>query len=108
MQRVGLRMPHDLPSSRLKELGDKAQTLEKLQASEAWQMLVAEFTAQLENYEKTLARRLLSGGVDADPVDQRAIDYQRGFRRGVQAVLGSSEAAKSALANAQKRMEGHA
>lgn len=101
-------MAADLPADRLKAVGDKAQALGKLDTNEGWILLKSEWAKQKQDYEQSLSRRLLSGGKDAEPVNQRDIDYQRGYWRGVQAILGSPDAAKAALVEAQKRMEGHA
>lgn len=92
----------------IKEIGDKARALKKLENHEGWEVLKKDFVDQQESYERRIAREMTRLGRDAEPINQRHIDYQRGFWRGVQAVLGSPEAAQKALENALKRTEEHA
>lgn len=92
----------------IKEIGDKARALKKLEGHEGWEVLKTDFTVQQDAYERRIARQVTRLGRDAEPLNQRHIDYERGFWRGVQAVLGSPEAAQKALENALKRTEDHA
>lgn len=95
-------------SERIRELGDRAQALGKLTGHEGWELLRKELEERREAFERTLGRRLLGGGIDSDPVDQRHIDYQRGYWRGVRDVLESPSKAQNALDDALRRMEEHA
>lgn len=96
----------DLERRRL--LGDRARALSKLEGHEGWELLGKELQERREVFERTLGRRLLSGGLEAELVDQRHIDYQRGYWRGVRDILDSPVRAQQALDDALKRMEDHA
>ena len=54
-----------------------------------------------------LSRRLLTGGISADPVNQRHLDYQRGFFAALDALKGAPETAEKALEIALSRQEKH-
>lgn len=95
-------------ADRRRALGDRAQALGKLEGNEGWELLRKELEERREAFEHTLGRRLLVGGLEADPVNQRQIDYQRGYWRGVRDILDSPKRAQEALADALKRMEDHA
>lgn len=86
-----------LRSSQLRETGTKAQELAKLTEHPAWDTLRREFELRKQHYLSNLARKLVAGGPDAAPLDQREIDYQRGFLRGAQAVLDTPENAIAQL-----------
>ena len=96
-----------LNSRVIKELGDKAQDLSKLKDHPSWEVLRSEFEAKRLKYMDRLAARLMRGGLNANPLDQREIDYQRGFFDGAQWILDNPEFAESSLENALKRMEEH-
>lgn len=82
--------------------GDTARELAKLTEHVAWPTLRAVFAEAREKAERRLAREMFSGGETHAPLDQRAIDYRRGFLRGCQAVLDAPELAQHAF---QKALE---
>lgn len=75
----------------LRDAADTARELAKLKDHPSWEVLRSEFEARKRRYLDKIARQLAAGGIDADPLNQREIDYQRGFLRGAQAVLDSPE-----------------
>lgn len=80
--------------------GTIAQDLAKLTEHPSWPVLREEFAKAREQAERRLAREMLSGGETKEPVDQRKIDYRRGFLRGAQAVLDQPELAQHAFEKA--------
>jgi len=92
-----------LRATHIRELGDKARELSKLKEHPSWAVLESEFALRKQNYLASLARDLIAGGVDAEPLDQRKIDYQRGFLRGAQAVLSTPDNAIASLEKALSR-----
>ena len=94
-----------LASVVLRQLGDLARELEKLQATDAWDALQAEFDKTKDTYLTSQARKLTSGGIQAAPVDQRAIDYQRGFFRGAEFILSMPARVTQAHKTAVERQE---
>lgn len=87
--------------------GDVAQDLAKLTEHPSWPTLRQVFTDARDRYERKLAREMLAGGEDTGTVDQRKVDYRRGFLRGCQAVLDHPELAarmfEKALQTEEKR-----
>jgi hypothetical protein len=96
-------MTDDLRSERIRALGDAARELEKLEGHPGWEALKSEFGRMESSYSQSLARKLVSGGISAKPVDQREIDYQRGFFAAVRAILRAPDNAKAALEKALER-----
>jgi len=94
-------------ADKIRALGDRARELGKLKNNSGWSELESLILELRSAYEERLARRLLSGGVNADPVDQRSIDYQRGFFRALDLVLQAPDNAEKALETALKGMEKH-
>jgi hypothetical protein len=80
-----------LRPAELRDAADTARELAKLKEHPSWDVLRSEFEGRRRRYLDNLARSIAAGGIDADPLNQRAIDYQRGFLRGAQAVLDSPE-----------------
>ena len=98
-------MADDLRSERIRALGDVARELEKLEGHPGWEALKSEFSEMESTYQRSLARKLLAGGISAPPVNQREIDYQRGFFAAVRAILRAPDSAKAALEKALEREE---
>ena len=80
-------------------LGDRAQALAKLRDMPEWQALRNEVDVWRDRKTKALASRLLSTGI----VDQRDIDFQRGFLKGMEWLLDSPELTEKALIQAIER-----
>jgi len=95
-----------LRSPRVRELADKAQELAKLKEHPSWEILRAEFEKRKQGYLRGVAQGLMAGGPDAPAMDQRRIDYERGFLRGAQAVLDTPDNALAQL-EAELRKEPH-
>lgn len=98
-------MPTPLRSPKVRELGDAARELAKLTEHSSWSVLRAEFDGRKRAYLDKIARSIATGGLDAKPIDQREIDYIRGFLRGAQAVLDTPGHALEALEEALKKEE---
>jgi len=96
-------MTTSLRSSQVRDLGDKARELAKLAEHPSWATLRKEFEARKQTYLLKLARQIAAGGKDAAPLDQRELDYQRGFLRGAQAVLDTPDNAIEALEKALQK-----
>ena len=94
-----------LDSHIIRELGDLAQDLGKLKDTPAWARLQAEYEKAKETYVDGQARKLVSGTLKAEALDQRAIDYQRGFFRGCEHILQMPSRAEGALNSAVKKQE---
>lgn len=60
-----------------------------LAASPGFQALRERYEHERALIERRHATTLLSGGADAPAVDQRVVDYQRGFLNGVKWLLNS-------------------
>lgn len=93
----------ELASEELRFLADRAQSLGKLIDHPSWQTLREELTRVREMYIDRLSRRMIHGGISAAPVDQRELDYQRGFFAGAEWILSNPEKAGSSLEQALKR-----
>lgn len=89
--------------SDIRQIGDKARELGKLVDHPAWAILRAEFDGLKETYFKRLATRLVSGGLKAEALDQRELDYQRGFFRGAEWILANPEMIAKTLEKALER-----
>lgn len=83
-----------------RELGDRSQALGKLSSHVSWGVLVAELDRLEKLYSDRMARDLLSGGVAADVVPQRRVDYWRGFFAGARWVVTAPVAAENMLRKA--------
>ena len=89
---------------RAAELGTLARELHKLTEMPEWQTLRSVFAEQREAAEVRMAREMFAGGIDKSPLDQREVDYRRGFLRGVQAVLDAPADADTAFRKAMERI----
>ena len=96
-------MSAPLRSPKLRELGDTARELGKLVEHPSWPVLRAEIEARKRAYLDKIAREIVAGGPDAEPVNQREADYIRGFFKGVQAVLDTPDAAVRQLEKALRK-----
>lgn len=94
-----------LRSDVLRTVGDRARELEKLQDHPSWDTLKNEFELLRKAYTTKLARQLLRGGLKAEALNQRELDYQRGFLAGAEWILELPEFAIDALDKALRRME---
>ena len=93
----------ELVDRRVVKLGDQAQELSKLVEHPAWLELRRLFAEAREAAEQKLAREMFGGGEGHPALDQREIDYRRGFLRGAQAVLDKPELAVRAFEKAMER-----
>jgi len=96
-------MSDHLRSERIRAMGDVSRELEKLKEHPSWEILQSEFAKLESSYTQSLARQLVTGGISAKPVDQRKVDYQRGFFAAVRAILMAPDNAKAALEKALER-----
>lgn len=92
------------PGARIRELGDRARELAKLMEHPSWDLLRLELDAKRSQFMARKTRELISGGIHADPVNQREIDYQRGFFAGAEWILNNPEMAEATLKKALERM----
>ncbi len=92
-----------LRSTELREKGDRARDLAKLKEHPSWNVLRKEFETRKAAYLDQLARELMTGGEDTDPLNQRKLDYRRGFLRGALAVLDAPDNALNALETALRK-----
>ena len=93
----------ELTVRKFAEKGDLARDLAKLTDHPSWGVLRESFDKAREKAELRLARQMYRGGEGHPEIDQREIDYQRGFWRGVQAVLDQPEYAGRAFVQAMER-----
>lgn len=98
-------MPETLRAERIREPGDRARELAKLAQHPAWDVLRKDFEERKRLYLQRLARKLTVGGRDAEPLNQREIDYERGFLRGAAAVLEAPENAVKVLEKLERELE---
>ena len=96
-----------LRAKELREVGDSARELTKLLEHPSWRVLRSQIGKRKHAYLTRLATQMSTGGIDAEPVDQRQLDYIRGFLRGVDAVLDTPDRALDALEKLLKREEGN-
>lgn len=90
---------------RAARLGDAARDLNKLIEYPEWQVLVESFKTARAVAEQRMAREMFAGGEAHKPLNQREVDYRRGFLRGVQAVLDAPADADTAFRKAMERTE---
>lgn len=62
-------------------LADLARDMLKLQEHPEWETLRRKFAETQALYEQRTAREMLAGGEGASPVDQRKVDFRRGYLR---------------------------
>ena len=60
-------------------LGDLARDMSKLQEHPEWAALQKNYADIKKRLEGKIARELLIGGERAEPIDQRKVDYRRGY-----------------------------
>lgn len=87
----------ELRSTRLREAGNRAQELGKLTEHPAWQTLKEDVDRKQALYMDRLARQLTSGGPAAEPLNQREIDYWRGWFACGKELLDAPERATAQL-----------
>ena len=92
-------------ADQIRVLGDRAQQLSKLTEHPSWATLKEELGRVREMYQTKLSRKLTTGGINAPPLDQREIDYQRGFFAGAKWILDNPDLAESTLQTALDRRE---
>lgn len=85
--------------------GDTARDLAKLTEHPSWAVLRQVFAQEREKAERRLAREMYGGGETHPAIDQRQIDYRRGFLRGCQAVLDAPELAEQLFERAMRTEE---
>ena len=90
----------ELRGDRIRKLGDQARELTKLKEQPGWATLREILEERRQAVSRSLGHGLVTGGIDAAPVDQRKIDYQRGFFAGAQWILDNPEHAEKILAAA--------
>lgn len=78
-----------------------ADALRETAATEGWAKLKESFAQQRAKYFGRLATHLMQGRV----IDQRKLDYNRGFFDGVQQLLEQPEKADAHLAALVKKLE---
>jgi hypothetical protein len=88
-----------MDSERLKEIGYRAAELAKLKDHEAWTVLRQVLETKKERWQRGLTKRLIAGEI----VDQRDLDYQRGFWAGAFYVLDNPEKAEDSLKAALRK-----
>jgi hypothetical protein len=100
----------NLRSDKLRDAGDLARELAKLKEHPAWTTLRLEFEERKEAHLAKQARDLMAGGPEIEPINQRKLDYQRGFLRGAAAVFTAPDNAvaelERLLANERKDADG--
>lgn len=79
---------------------DVAQKLRELSATDGWDLLRETFARQREQYYERLARDLMAG----KEIDQRKLDYNRGFFESVEQLLEAPHNAEAILEKAVKRL----
>lgn len=81
-------MPNDISRK-----GDLARELKKLTEHRSWPVLKALWAEEKERLVRATARAMFSGNETLKEVDQRMIDYRRGYLRGVDDVLNAPDRA---------------
>jgi hypothetical protein len=76
-----------------------AHLYDSLKQHEGWKRLAEKVRADRERFLAKIARRLMAG----EPVDQREIDYHRGFYQGAEWVIGHPEEAEASLERAARK-----
>lgn len=89
----------------MQQIAEQAQTLSELKKHPSWRLLRQIFERKQTKYFDALASRLMRGGIDSPPLDQRELDYQRGFWAGARWILDNPEQAERSLELALKRVQ---
>jgi hypothetical protein len=92
-----------LDAAKLKVIGDRAQELGKLKDVPSWATLRQVVDAKYQRWINGFTRDHLAAGFDRDPVDQRLLDYQRGFWAGCHWLLDNPEKAEDTLKQALRK-----
>jgi hypothetical protein len=80
---VVLEIPRNEPNELSHEEAEFLEAMKRLQANPLFQKLADAVAEERERYINNLARTFaLTGGEHAEPVNQRVIDYKRGFWNG--------------------------
>lgn len=93
----------EVPRKKIRDLGTRAQALGKLKDHPSWAVLEDTFEKTRAAYLDSLSRKLIAGGIDAAPLDQRQLDYKRGFWAGAKAVLDNPDDVQEALEAALRK-----
>lgn len=88
-----------MDNAKLQILGGKAQAFKKLKETPGWQELRQVAKVREEKYGRLLTAAMMRG----EPVDQREIDFRRGFFAGMDYLLNSVDHAEKAFEDALKR-----
>jgi len=78
-----------------------AEKLRELKDTDGWQVLLETFERQRQTYYDNLARDLMKG----KEIDQRKLDYNRGFFDSVEQMLAAPENAEKILAGNVARLK---
>jgi fatty-acid desaturase len=90
-------------AAKLKAIGDRAQELGKLKQHPSWPALRATVQGKYDKWVAQFTRDHLAAGFERDPVDQRHLDYQRGFWAGAFYLLDHPEKAEETLRMALRK-----
>jgi hypothetical protein len=83
---------------KVQKIVERAHRFSGLKENPAWAELYEEVKRKKKNYMEGFARRLMAGEL----VDQREIDYHRGFYQGAVWILAHPEEAEAALERAAR------
>lgn len=90
---------------RLTELEQRARRLGELKEHPSWLLLREIFEAKRQRSFAVLMKQLMNGGAQAPPLDQRTLDFERGFWAGANWILENPEQAEKTLQSALNRAE---
>ena len=91
---------------KVQALSERQVKLTDLTKAPGWKILSAGVEAKKALYEKNLLARHLSAVPTAEPVNQRDLDYWRGYFAGQRDLISSPEKAEKTLEVTLKLMEG--
>lgn len=92
-----------LTEAKVQEVAERAQGLSDLKKHPSWPVLRGIFDKRKKLFFERLAHQLMQGGITSTPIDQREIDYQRGFWAGAQWILNNPEMAERSLETALRK-----
>lgn len=95
-----------LLSPELRKLKNLDHELANLAEHPSWSSLVKMFEAEKTEWALGIGNKLLAGGLKAAPIDQRELDYKRGYFAGIRAVLSAPETVSTQV-DARERKEGN-
>lgn len=87
------------PATPLVAVQDRRALFATVKTHAAWPHLVEHYKELRKNYSDALGAKIMAGTV----VDQRELDFRRGYWAGVFAVLTSPEAAEQAYVQAEEK-----